>query len=126
MKAVMNPRAVGLLALTFVIGFATRALATPDLRTSRAAGLLTVYADDSRRDVFYYGPGDLALATATGGAPDLHLLYTRYIGTLAAADPGARVFRSVLTFTVVMQNPSASALQDAKAALIAGGAPSSV
>ena len=126
MKAVMNPRAVGLLALTFVFGFATRALATPDLRTSRAAGLLTVYADDSRRDVFYYGPGDLTLATATGGAPDLHLLYTRYIGTLAAADPGARVFRSVLTFTVVMQNPSASALQDAKAALVAGGAPSSV
>jgi hypothetical protein len=121
-----RPATVGLLALTLVFGVATRSLATPDLRASRAAGLLTVYADDGRRDVFYYGPGDLRLATASDGTPDLHLLYTRYIGTVAAADPGARIFRSVLTFTVVMQNPSASALQDARAALVAGGAPSSV
>ncbi len=122
----MKRTTAGPLALVILLGFATRSLATPDLRASRAAGLLTVFADDSRRDVFYYPPGALALATATDGTPSLHLLYTRYIGSLATNDPGARVFRSVLTFTVVMQNPSASVLQGAKAALVAGGVPASV
>lgn len=126
MRTAIKPIAAGLLAWTIVLAVATRSFATPDLRASRTAGLLTVYADDSRRDVFYYGPGALALAAAADGSPDLHLLYTRYIGTLAAGDSGARVFRSILTFTLVMEGPGASALQDARAALIAGGAPSSV
>ena len=90
MRTAIKPIAAGLLAWTIVFAVATRSFATPDLRASRTAGLLTVYADDSRRDVFYYGTGALALAASADGSPDLHLLYTRYIGTLAAGDSGAQ------------------------------------
>ena len=123
MNAVGKSITPALLALIFVGGAAAHSAAAPDLRASRTAGPLTVYADDSRGEVFYYGPGALALATAADGTPALHLLYTRYVGTAAGGDQGARVFRSVLSFTVVMDGPHAAALQQARSALIASGVP---
>ncbi len=79
---------------------ATAAAATPDFRAARDVGGLTVYPDDRRSTLFYYGPGDLSVAHDADGRPDLHLLETRYIGTAADGDRGRTVFRSLLSVRV--------------------------
>lgn len=126
MTARVKAAAIAVLLLPALLAGAAPSLAMPDFSGSRTAGSLTVYSDDARRDVFYYGPGDLALATTADGAPDLHLLYARYFGTAAAGDAGARLFRSLLTFTVVMRRPTGAVLQEAKTMLVAAGAPAAV
>lgn len=96
---------------------ASPALAVPDLRQPSQAGTLTVYPDDSRRTLFYYPPGALAIATREGGAPDIHLLHARYTGTAATGDRGVAVVRSVFTLRVVMDGPTPTQLADARQAL---------
>ncbi len=111
---------VALVALS--LAAAPPARATPDLRTGRQAAGLTVFADDRRGSLFYYAPGELALATDTGGRPDLHFLQMRYTGTAAGADRGVVVFRSILSFRVTMAGPSPAAVRAARGVLIAAGA----
>ena len=62
---------------------ATFAAAAADLRQSLRAGPLTVYPDDARRNLFYYAPGELAIASRANGSPDVHLLHARYTGSVA-------------------------------------------
>jgi hypothetical protein len=95
--------------------------AAPELRASRPAGPLTVYPDDRRSALFYYPPGDLALATGAEGRPDLHLLEMRYTGNVAGGDQGKAVFRSLLSFKVRMAGPTPEELRKAAAALTAAG-----
>lgn len=100
--------------------------ARPDLRQSRIAGPLVVYADDSRRGLHYYLPGDIEVALEADGRPIFHFLRTRYTGSVATADRGTRLFRSVLSFRVQMAGPSAADLRAANQALRAAGAPPGV
>jgi hypothetical protein len=98
------------------------ARAVPDLRNSRMAGSLTVFSDDQRAEVFYYPPGELALSRTSDGKPDLHFLQMRYTGNVSTADRGTSIFRSLLSFRIVMSGPTAAQVQTAKTALIASGA----
>lgn len=84
-------------ALLFSAGSAR---GTADLRGARTAGGVTIYPDDRRTTLFYYGPGELALASDAEGRPELHLLQTRYTGTAAAGDQGSHGFRSLLSVRV--------------------------
>ena len=104
-----------------ILGRATRAEAVPDLRVGRNAGPLTVYPDDKRPNVFYYPPGELAVATRDGGAPDIHLLHARYTGSVVNRDQGTAVARSIFTVRVVMSGPAPSDLSAARQALAASG-----
>ena len=96
---------------------ASVALAMPDLRQPSQAGPLTVYPDDTRRLLFYYAPGALAVATREGGEPDIHLLHARYTGSAATGDRGVAVLRSIFTLRVVMDGPTTAQLAEARLAL---------
>ena len=98
------------------------ARAVPDLRTPRIAGPLTVFSDDQRADLFYYPPGELVLSTASDGKPDLHFLQIRYTGNVSSGDRGTSIYRSLLSFRIVMAGPTSAQVQAAKTALIASGA----
>jgi hypothetical protein len=88
----------------------------------RPLGGLTVYADDQRPGLFYYGPGELALVLGEGGRPDFHFMQARYTGSAVTADRGRLLHRSLLSFRVAMQAPGPAELQAARAAL-GGGRP---
>ena len=96
---------------------AVPAAAVPDLQGARALGALTVYPDDRRATLYYYGPGEIAVALDADGRPDLHLLQTRYTGNAAAGDRGTIVFRSLLSVRVVQQAASPQELESARRAL---------
>lgn len=95
--------------------------ATPDLRHGFAAADLTVFPDDRLPHRFYYLPGALVIATTDDGAPDLHLLSTRYTGTRAAGDQGTFLTRSILTFRVRLDSPTFDLLAAAKKEIEASG-----
>jgi hypothetical protein len=95
------------------------AYTTPDLRQGRRAAGLTVYPDDRRPNLFYFGPGDLAIATAADGQPDIHLLHARYTGTAATGDRGVAIVRSIFTVRLVMNGPTLREINEARAALAA-------
>ena len=109
-----------LLAVVFAL-CAVPAFAAPDLRDARRAGPLTVYPDDTRRNLFYFAPGDLAIATGEGGEPDVHLLHARYTGSAPTGDRGTAVVRSIFTVRLVMSGPTPREINDARAALSASG-----
>jgi hypothetical protein len=101
---------------------AAPAAAQPDLRRPQPAGALTVFPDARRAAVFYYLPGELAVAEAPGGRPDVTFLHVRYTGSGATGDRGKTFFRSVLTFRVRFAGPTADETREAKAALRRGAA----
>ena len=109
------------LAMVLLALAARPAGAAPDLRAGRPAGPLIVYPDDRRSSLFYYPPGELALAVDSEGRPDLHLLEMRYIGNVAGGDRGTAVFRSLLSFKVRMAGPTPEEVRAASAALAAMG-----
>ena len=126
MRLAIEPIAAGLLAWTIVLAVATRSFATrifaprvprdcsPCTRTTAVGTSSTTAPVPSRSPLPPTArPICISCMRAT-------------FGTSAAGDSGARVFRSILTFTLVMEGPGAPALQHARAALIASGAPSSV
>ena len=106
---------------SLLLGTASPASAGPDLRQGRTAGTLTVYPDDTKRNVFYYAPGDLAIATRENGAPDVHLLHARYTGSTVTRDQGTAVFRSIFTVRVVLNGPTPTQLAEARSALTKQG-----
>jgi hypothetical protein len=96
---------------------AVPASAAPDLRQGRRAAALTVYPDDRRAHLFYFAPGDLVIASAADGGPDLHLLHARYTGSAATGDRGTAMVRSIFTVRLVMNGPTLREINDARAAL---------
>lgn len=106
--------------LALLLG-ASPALARPDLRQPRTAGPLTVYPDDTRRNLFFYPPGDLELGTRQNGEPDVRLLHARYTGSAATADRGRAVLRSILSLRLIMAGPTQAEVAAARAALTAQG-----
>lgn len=96
---------------------AVPAAAQPDLRRAQPAGTLTVFSDVRRAGLFYYVPGEMAVAQSAGGRPELTFLHVRYTGTGAMGDRGKTFFRSVLTFRVRFGGPSAAEIREAKALL---------
>jgi hypothetical protein len=110
-------RRVALAAALAALGPA--AIASPDLTALIQAGPLRVAADDRREGLYYFLPGELRLDSDPEGEPGLHLLQLRYLGTRAAGDQGAEVFRSLLSVRVIMDGPQPSAVEEARQALAA-------
>jgi hypothetical protein len=102
------------MALALAVTTASHAAAAPDLRRSRAAGRLTTYADDRQPALFYYGPGEMAIATDSSGRPDLHFLEARYTGTAATGDQGRAMFHSLLSLRVIQTGVSPQELAAAR------------
>jgi len=100
-----------------------RALAVPDWKTQRAAGALTIYADDSRPNRFYYAPAEIAVVTTPDGKPDFHFLETRYTGSAVGRDRGTILHKSLVTFTVRLPHPPAEELTRVARELGGAGAP---
>lgn len=98
---------------------APKAWSEPDLRTARAVGPCVVYRDDRRADLFFFGPGDIALRQSAEGEPDLHFLQTRYTGSATTGDSSSVKFHSLLTFGVTMNGPSLRDIQATRDALVA-------
>ena len=96
--------------------------AMPDLRRGQRAGPITVYPDDRSADIYYYPPGEMALATAEDGRPDLRFLHMRYTGNVTTGDRGRSVYRSLLSFRVVLSGPTVQQLAVARTALAGGRA----
>jgi hypothetical protein len=114
-----NTGSIAALAALLFSAAPASASAAPDLRRSRTAGPLTVYADDGRANVFYYPPGELAVATREDGSPDVRLLLARYTGSVVTRDQGRALYRSVLTVHVVLGGPSTVQLAEARQQLAA-------
>ena len=96
----MPPLRLHVLAAAAFVAGAAAAQARPNLDTARPLAGLTVYADDSRPGLFFYGPGPLEVAQDADGRPDVHFLAVRYTGTAATGDRGQTLQRGLLTFTV--------------------------
>jgi hypothetical protein len=111
---------VGLLAAALLVPCGAGAV--PDLTQPRQAAGFTVYPDDHRPGLFYYGPGELGVVTDAHGRPDLHFLQARYTGTAAAGDQGKLVFRSVLSLRVAQLGVGPQQLAAARQALALGTA----
>ncbi|MDD3528369.1 MAG: hypothetical protein PHS77_00700 [Gallionellaceae bacterium] len=111
-----------LLLVACLVALAAPAMARPDLRLGKPAGPLVVYPDDRRADLYYYPPGEIVLASAPDGRPELHLLQMRYTGSVVSADRGTALFRSVLSFKVRLAGPGADEVRAARAALGGGRA----
>ncbi len=122
MEATMKHLTYLALACLVLLMVLDTAVATPDLRIPRTAGPLTVFSDDQRADLFYYPPGELVLSTTSDGKPDLHFLQIRYTGNVSSGDRGTPIYRSLLSFRIVMAGPTTVQVQAAKTALIASGA----
>jgi len=131
---VVEPLAPGLTAEVEVVGeprpavlasplLPGRALAVPDWKTQRAAGALTIYADDSRPNRFYYAPAEIAVVTTSDGKPDFHFLETRYTGSAVGRDRGTILHKSLVTFTVRLPHPPAEELTRVARELGGAGAP---
>lgn len=113
----MNMNRIGPLFFACLSAFTGVAEAQPDLRGARPAGALTVYPDDARSSLYYYGPGKIVLAAQADGKPDLHFLQMRYTGSAATADRGKTVIRSILSFHMRLPGPAAEQMKAAQAAL---------
>jgi hypothetical protein len=99
------------------MGAGQAAEAQPDFRSARQAGPLLVYSDDRNPRLYYYAPNELSLGESSPGKPDLHLLQTRYTGTVAGGDQGTAIHRSLLSFRVLLTPVKAQELDHAKRAL---------
>ena len=115
----MSKRTLAIAASCALLAGVLPAAATPDLRQPRTAGTLTVFPDDARGNLFFYPPGELALAVAENGQPQVHLLHARYTGSAATGDRGRIVIRSILSLRVRMAGPSAAAIAEARRSLAA-------
>lgn len=109
-----RPAALCAAALLFCAADAT---ARPDLRRPVTAGPLVLYPDDAHGNIYYYAPGELAVATVDDSRPDLHFLHVRYTGSVTTGDRGRELFRSLLSFRVVLSGPSAAEILAAKRAI---------
>ena len=97
------------------------ARAAAALSHPRPAGPLPqVFPDTGNPTLFYYPPGDLALAIDPEGRPDLRFLQIIYTGTETTSDAGRFVAHSVLSFTIRMRALEPATLLSAKAALPPG------
>ncbi len=111
------------LALVIALGATASAVAAkPNLEGAKPIGALVVYPDDQQAGLFYYGPGQLAVAQDPTGKPDLHFLQTRYTGSVSRADRGTVLERGRLSFRVEMRPASADDLREARRAVANGTA----
>lgn len=65
---------------------------------------ISIYPDLKKKNVYYYAPGDIVLATDNFGVPQYKFFQMRYTGSLATGDQGQLNYRSILEFTVQLKH----------------------
>jgi len=95
--------------------------AAPNLSTGRRIYTLTVYADSTKPQLFYYAPPPIELAKDSDGKPDFHFLMTRYTGTATSADRGVERYKSLISFRVRLPRIDPAELNRAAQSLGAQG-----
>jgi hypothetical protein len=114
---------LGCLALLLVAVHAVPLGAAPNLSTGRKVYTLTIYADSTNAQLFYYAPPEIELVKDSDGKPDFHFLMTRYTGTATSADRGLERHKSLLSFRIRLPRVPAEELARAAQTLGAPGRP---
>jgi hypothetical protein len=121
-----RPSACGCVAVLLAAALASPLGAAPNLSTGRKVYALTVYADSTRPQLFYYAPPEIALAKDSDGKPDFHFLMTRYMGTATSADRGVERHKSLISFRVLLPRIDPSELARAAQTLGVPGRPAEI
>ena len=88
--------------------------AQPDLTNARQAGGITFFPDIKQAAMFYYLPGNLAIARTDDKKPDLSFILMRYSGSATYNDNGKKEFRNILTIRLLMQPVPSDSLKKAR------------
>lgn len=87
--------------------------AQPDFNNAfRTANGMRFYGDHQQAQVYYYLPGELAIARVADGRPDLSFILMRYDGALHESMPVR--FRNILTMRLLLKPLNADSLQEAR------------
>lgn len=78
------------------------------------------YRDAHYDRIAYYSPGKLSIAVDRDGQPDFNFIQTRYTGSFAYGDQGARRFQSLVRFRVIMERYEPELLDRIRAVLWPG------
>ena len=78
---------------------------------------LTVYADVSLENVYYYAPNPLSLGTGQDGKPDFKLTMIRYTGTALTSNQGTKQYNNIVQFKIMMHSMDSKVLESVKAEL---------
>lgn len=85
-------------------------IAQPAISKREIINGVYVYPDAKKKNVFYYAPGDIVLATDNFGVPLYKFFQMRYTGSQATGDQGQLTFRSILEFTVQLKHLDAATI----------------
>ncbi len=89
----------------------------PSLITRKLFDKIEVFQDYKNKNLYYFAPSKIVLATETDGKPKFSLLSMRFTGTNATGNAGEKRFLNLVQFTVNLDNPSADVLKNIKAQL---------
>jgi hypothetical protein len=106
---------LGLLILLHMIW--TKLNAQPDFPSAHSAHGIVLFPDLTQRNVYYYLPGDLAIARNSDSRPDFNFIMMRYNGSAVYGENEEMRYRNILTMRIVMNNISSDSLRLAKASL---------
>lgn len=109
-------RSAALIAL-LLAGASGRCFALPDFGTQETVESVTLLRDREDASRFYAVPGGIVLRTLPDGGPDLAFTVARYSGSRVREDSGTVDVLSILRTGIVLDEPSAAALQSAETAL---------
>ena len=85
-------------------------IAQPAISKREIINGVYVYPDFKKKNVFYYAPGDIVLATDNFGVPLYKFFQMRYTGSQATGDQGQLTYKSILEFTVQLKHLDAATL----------------
>ena len=113
---------IWIFCLPFVLGsclFCSGA-AQPVMSSKMTIGNRDVYQDHQNPKVYYYGPPDIRIKTASSGSPSFLLLQMRYTGTHLYGDQDAKRFLNLLQVGVELTELNALAYDNIKTELPVG------
>lgn len=93
------------------------AFAQPVLNSKEILEGIPIYKDHKKSNLFYHGPGALALAKGEMQRPEFQLTQMRYTGTSCAGDQGENHFLNLVQFSLEMETLSLEDISKIKAKL---------
>ncbi|MFZ2899973.1 MAG: hypothetical protein WA004_15205 [Saprospiraceae bacterium] len=88
--------------------------AQPVLPSKREVAGLSIYRDMNNKNLYYYAPGKLRMATDKFGKPGFQLVQLRYTGTGASGDQGEKRFLNIVQVIIWMEQFEGSQLKAAQ------------
>ena len=86
----------------------------PSLISRKLFDKIEVFQDYKNKNLYYFAPSKILLATETDGKPKFSLLSMRFTGTSATGNAGEKRFLNLVQFTVKLDNPTADILKNIK------------